>query len=92
MQRRKILPRSNVQESNWQEVGYADGLQGRSGAYFGHYADSCAKVSGPIPNRIQWEQGRQQGLKGYCTELNAYKLGREGYDWQPVCHSKASKS
>lgn len=79
------LTPQQCQESNWQEVGYADGLQGRSGAYFGHYADSCAKVGGPLPNRIQWEQGRQQGLKSYCTELNAYKLGREGYDWQPVC-------
>ena len=79
------LTPQQCQSSNWQEVGYADGIRGRSGAYFGHYADSCTKVGGPMPNRIQWEQGRQQGLKNYCTELNAYKLGREGYDWQPVC-------
>ena len=79
------LTPQQCQESNWQEVGYADGLRGRSGAYFGHYANSCASVGGATPNRIQWEQGRQQGLKNYCTELNAYKLGREGYDWQPVC-------
>ena len=87
-------PRLNAQQcqsSNWQEVGYVDGLQGRSGAYFGHYANSCASLSpstslsAAAPNRIQWEQGRQQGLKTYCTELNAYKIGREGYDWQPVC-------
>ncbi|MGP5210735.1 DUF2799 domain-containing protein [Psychrobacter alimentarius] len=79
------LTPQQCQDSNWQEVGYADGLRGRSGAYFGHYANSCASVGGATPNRIQWEQGRQQGLKNYCTELNAYKLGREGYDWQPVC-------
>jgi hypothetical protein len=66
-------------------VGYADGLRGRSGAYFGQYANQCASVIGATPNRVLWEQGRQQGLKNYCTELNAYKLGREGYDWQPVC-------
>lgn len=73
------------QSSNWQNVGYADGLQGRSGAYFGQYTNSCASIVGAMPNRVLWEQGRQQGLKNYCTELNAYKLGREGYDWQPVC-------
>ena len=73
------------QSSNWQDVGYADGLQGRSGAYFGQYTNSCASIVGATPNRVLWEQGRQQGLKNYCTELNAYKLGREGYDWQPVC-------
>ena len=79
------LTPQQCQTSNWQEVGYADGIRGRSGAYFGHYTNQCASVGGASPNRIQWEQGRQQGLKKYCTELNAYKLGREGYDWQPVC-------
>ena len=79
------LTAQQCQASNWQEVGYADGVNGRSGAYFGHYTDSCARVTSATPNRILWEQGRQQGLKKYCTELNAYKTGREGYDWQPVC-------
>ena len=79
------LTPQQCQTSNWQEVGYADGLRGRSGAYFGQYANQCASVIGATPNRVLWEQGRQQGLKNYCTELNAYKLGREGYDWQPVC-------
>ncbi|WP_299186571.1 DUF2799 domain-containing protein [uncultured Psychrobacter sp.] len=81
---KKLTPQQ-CQTSNWQEVGYADGIRGRSGAYFGHYTNQCASVNGAMPNRIQWEQGRKQGLKNYCTELNAYKLGREGYDWQPVC-------
>ena len=73
------------QTSNWQAVGYADGVRGRSADYFGRYINSCANVVGAMPNRIVWEQGRQQGLKKYCTELNAYQVGREGYDWQPVC-------
>ena len=79
------LTPEQCQNSNWQEVGYVDGLHGRSGAYFGNYTNQCASVVGATPNRVLWEQGRQQGLKNYCTELNAYKLGREGYDWQPVC-------
>jgi len=79
------LTPQQCQTSNWHELGYADGIQGRSGAYFGYYTNSCANVAGAAPNRILWEQGRQEGLKRYCTELNAYKLGREGYDWQPVC-------
>nr|WP_313975501.1 DUF2799 domain-containing protein [uncultured Psychrobacter sp.] len=79
------LTPEQCQNSNWQEVGYVDGLHGRSGAYFGNYTNQCASIVGATPNRVLWEQGRQQGLKNYCTELNAYKLGREGYDWQPVC-------
>ncbi len=79
------LTPQQCQTSNWQELGYADGSRGRSGAHFGQYTNTCANVVGATPNRILWEQGRQQGLKNYCTELNAYKRGREGYDWQPVC-------
>ena len=79
------LTPQQCQASNWQDIGYADGLQGRSGAYFGTHTNNCASVVGATPNRILWEQGRQAGLKNYCTELNAYKIGREGYEWQPVC-------
>lgn len=75
----------HCQASNWQALGYADGIRGRSGAYFGRYSKSCAGVVGTTATRILWEQGRKQGLTHYCTELNAYKIGREGYDWQPVC-------
>ena len=63
------LTPQQCQSNNWQEVGYADGSQGRSGAYFGHYTNSCTSIGGASPNRIQWEQGRQQGLKNYCTCL-----------------------
>ncbi|MBE0440731.1 MAG: DUF2799 domain-containing protein [Psychrobacter sp.] len=79
------LTPQQCQTSNWEEIGRADGSVGRSGAYFGHYANSCASIGAATPNRVLWEQGRQQGLENYCTELTAYKLGREGYDWQPVC-------
>lgn len=79
------LSTQQCQSGNWQEIGQADGEAGRSGAYFGKHVSDCAGVSGSTPNRILWEEGRQQGLKSYCTELNAYKLGREGFAWQPVC-------
>lgn len=79
------LSPEQCQSGNWKDIGYADGQVGRSGAYFGKHVSECAGVSGSTPNRILWEQGRQEGLKLYCTELNAYKLGREGLAWQPVC-------
>lgn len=79
------LTPQQCQASNWQDIGYADGQRGRAGDHFGRYVDNCASVVGATPNRILWEKGRQQGLKSYCTELNAYKIGREGYGWQPVC-------
>ena len=79
------LSPEQCQAGNWKEIGYADGTEGRSGAYFGKHVENCTPIVGSTPNRILWEEGRQQGLKEFCTELNAYKLGREGYAWRPVC-------
>ena len=73
------------QQGNWTDIGQRDGMVGRSGAYFGQYTAACPNLTPVSPARQQWEAGRQKGLKSYCTELTAYKLGREGYDWQPVC-------
>ncbi|PNK60366.1 DUF2799 domain-containing protein [Psychrobacter sp. FDAARGOS_221] len=81
----QALSPEQCQAGNWKEIGYADGTVGRSGNYFGRHVENCAPVAGSTPNRVLWEEGRQQGLKEYCTELNAYKLGREGLAWQPVC-------
>lgn len=79
------LSPEQCQAGNWQQIGYADGMVGRSGAYFAKHLENCTPIPGSAPNRMLWEQGRQKGLKEFCTELNAYKLGREGYGWQPVC-------
>lgn len=79
------LSPEQCQAGNWQQIGYADGMVGRSGAYFAKHLENCTSIPGSAPNRMLWEQGRQEGLKEFCTELNAYKLGREGYGWQPVC-------
>lgn len=79
------LSPEQCQAGNWQQIGYADGMVGRSGAYFAKHLENCTPIPGSAPNRMLWEEGRQEGLKEFCTELNAYKLGREGYGWQPVC-------
>lgn len=76
---------AQCEQGNWQDIGQRDGMLGRSRAYFGQYVAACPNVNPASPVREQWEAGRQKGLKTYCTELNAYKLGREGYSWQPVC-------
>ena len=32
-----------------------------------------------------WERGRQLGLKQYCTQDNAYQIGKRGYALNAVC-------
>ena len=69
---------------DWQAIGYQDGLMGRDANYITRHTDRCGKV-GVAPNQPLWEQGRQEGLKRYCTPLRAYQLGREGIAYNNVC-------
>ena len=66
------LSPEQCQAGNWQQIGYADGMVGRSGAYFAKHLENCTPIPGSAPNRMLWEQGRQEGLKEFCTELYRY--------------------
>lgn len=70
--------------ADWQSIGYQDGLLGQAPNYLARHSERCSKV-GVTPNQVLWEQGRQQGLKRYCTPLRAYQLGREGISYNNVC-------
>lgn len=78
------LSATQCQQSNWQAIGYQDGLMGRDSNYIQKHIKQCAK-SNASPNQQLWQQGREQGLKRYCTPLRAYQLGREGYTYNDVC-------
>lgn len=73
---------------DWQGVGYQDGLLGRDANYVQKHGERCGKA-GVTPSQSNWqslwEQGRQNGLKRYCTPLRAYQLGREGINFNNVC-------
>ncbi len=70
--------------ADWQGIGYQDGLLGHNANFIYNHAKRCAKA-GVTPNQVLWEQGRQNGLKRYCTPLRAYQLGREGINYNNVC-------
>lgn len=69
---------------NWQAIGFADGAAGRTPDYLSNHNKACAKV-GIAADYRAWEQGRKEGLKQYCTETNAYQIGRRGVQVSPVC-------
>lgn len=75
---------SDCQHADWHAKGEADGARGALPDHLIKHKSACAKV-GVTPNKTLWEQGRQTGLKNYCTESNIYQIGREGYSFSPVC-------
>ncbi|MDP8162392.1 DUF2799 domain-containing protein [Pasteurella skyensis] len=78
------LSREQCLRGNWQAIGYNDGVQGRYPSRIDAHQEACAET-GVIPNFRQWEMGRKQGLVHYCTEVNARRLGEQGYSFNSVC-------
>lgn len=78
------LSKQECQVANWQAIGYRDGSSGKGMGYIQEHAKACAKVN-IRPNMAQWENGRQAGLKVYCTESNAYRLGTNNHVLNNIC-------
>lgn len=70
--------------ADWRAVGQGDGARGRDGGFVTQHARACAEV-GVAPDVAAWEAGRREGLAGYCTPLNAYRLAASGGGLAPVC-------
>lgn len=69
---------------DWYKVGVQDGTYGHNAQRILSHQKTCPTAS-DLPNRALWEEGRQLGLKSYCTKENAYEMGRRGYELTGVC-------
>ena len=78
------LDEGECRAGNWRNIGENDGIAGRTASHISNHAEACAEF-GIRPNVAEWEDGRQSGLKHYCTPHRAYSLGRNGRHLSPVC-------
>jgi hypothetical protein len=73
--------------ADWRAIGYEDGASGRSSSQMGERREACAK-HGVTPNFAAYQQGREEGLREYCTPASGYRLGRKGRSLSAVCPSE----
>lgn len=78
------LTEDECRAGHWYEIGLEDGANGRLPSHIEAHAKACADL-GIAPVQSDWEKGRQQGLKQYCTVEVAYSTGRRGRSLSPVC-------
>lgn len=69
---------------DWNGIGYKDGMQGKPITRVQDYIQECGK-SGAVVNRPEYEKGRNEGLKIYCTKANGYTLGKAGRTMSNEC-------
>lgn len=78
------LDEGECRRGDWNAVGRADGAAGREPDFIYQHAKACNEF-GVRPVRSEWERGRQEGLKLYCTPARAFQDGRRGRILPPVC-------
>lgn len=78
------LDEGECRQGDWYSIGRADGAEGRQADFILQHAKACNEF-GVRPIRSEWERGRQDGLKLYCTPSRAYEDGKRGRILPPVC-------
>lgn len=78
------LSEDSCRAGNWSSIGFNDGTNGRLESYIKEHRESCAEY-GIRPDVAVWRAARIEGLKQYCTPVNAYSEGRDGDELNPVC-------
>jgi hypothetical protein len=76
------------QSADWRAIGNGDGGGGYPMSRIDAHAKACAKT-GIIPDPILYAQGREDGLKRYCTEMRGFSEGRYGRSYYNVCPQPA---
>ena len=78
------ISEEDCQIGAWDEIGYQDGLKGRSSERIGSYAKRCSKY-GIMPDRVNYLAGYDQGIARYCTYERGYARGERGERYNQAC-------
>lgn len=70
--------------ANWDEQGYKDGRAGFAPTRITEHRKACAEV-GVAPDAQRYRWGWDQGVREYCTPVNAVAQGRAGSPYRNVC-------
>ncbi len=70
--------------SDWQAIGYEDGVRGYSAARLGDHRKACTK-HGVAPDLAAYRLGREAGLQEYCRAENGFQVGAAGGAYNGVC-------
>jgi hypothetical protein len=73
--------------TDWQSVGFEDGVAGRSPGSIANYRQACSKY-GIAPSLEQYRVGHADGAELYCRAGNGFEVGRRGGRYLGVCSAE----
>lgn len=78
------LSESQCLASDWETIGYRDGLGGTQSTALIRHTDACMK-HGVVPDRDAYLAGWEDGVQQYCQPQNAFSVGEHGAGYANVC-------
>lgn len=85
------LSESQCVASDWQTVGYRDGLAGRQSSQLLQHQNACVK-HGVIPEREPYLAGWNEGIRQFCVPENGFAAGERGAAFGNVCPDELQAS
>ena len=80
------LSESQCIASDWQTVGYRDGVSGTQSSQLLKHQNACVK-HGIVPDRQAYLAGWDDGVEQYCQPRNGFAAGERGVQRANVCPS-----
>lgn len=71
------LDQNECAVTDWQQLGFADGGNGRAQTHVARHQEACSKF-GISVDVAAWQTGWTQGIAGYCTFENGERIGSSG--------------
>ena len=78
------ISESDCLAGNWTEIGYKDGVNGKSPAILADYAKTCGEL-GVRVNQQEYLRNYDTGLVSYCTYDKGFSRGEGGSGYNDVC-------
>ena len=78
------LSESQCLASDWQTIGYRDGLGGVQSSALMKHQNACMK-HGVVPDRESYLAGWREGVEQYCQPHNGFSAGESGSGYSNVC-------
>ncbi|MCF6220183.1 MAG: DUF2799 domain-containing protein [Robiginitomaculum sp.] len=78
------ISESECQAGNWADLGYRDGVNGKSRSRIADYVETCGEYGAGV-DRSAYLSSYEAGLTYYCTYDKGFERGKDGSSYNAVC-------
>ncbi|MCF6275723.1 MAG: DUF2799 domain-containing protein [Robiginitomaculum sp.] len=82
------ISESECQAGNWADLGYRDGVNGKTRDRLADYVQTCSEYGGGLASNIDrsaYLSSYETGLTHYCTYDKGFERGKDGSSYNAVC-------